>query len=127
MHYKEVQNYQVHNNVINREELLRRVDRDYELLEELFSVFIEDWPIQLKDIEEAINHSDFGRLKISAHRLKGSLGNLAANEAYNLAMKMEIAASQSELETVQHIYPNLVKQIHLVMDALESLVRNRQF
>ncbi len=127
MHYKEVQNYQVCNNVINMEELLERVDQDYELLEELFLVFIEDLPIQLKEIEEAINNGDYGRLKISAHRLKGSLGNLAATEAYGLAIKMEIAAGQGELETAQHIYPDLMKQTHLVTDALESMVGNNGF
>ena len=127
MHYKEVKSYLVQNDVIDMQELLERVDQDYELLQELFRDFVEDMPSQYKKIKEAINLCDCEQVKILAHRLKGTLGNLSAKRAYDLAKEMEIAAGQNKLETMQHIYADMTRETELAMDTLESLIRDRQF
>jgi HPt (histidine-containing phosphotransfer) domain-containing protein len=128
MYDKEVKNSQMDtSNIINKAELLERVDNDFELLQELLSVFVEDIPQQLKELEESINDSDCERIRALIHRLKGAVGNLAAEDAYELAAKMEMHASQGEISSVQYFYPNLKKQILLVIDALEFMVKNNGF
>ena len=127
MSYKEVKNSPMRTNVINRDELLERVDNDFELLQELFSLFVEDIPQQLTDIKEALNDHDAEKVKATVHRLKGTVGNLSAKDAYELTSKMEMYASQGELSSVQYFYPDLKKQILLVIDALESMVKSNSF
>lgn len=124
MHYKDVK---TNTNVINKVELLERVDNDYELLQELYSIFMEDIPQQLSEIEEALNDRDSVKVKALVHRLKGTVGNLSAEYAYELAAKMEMHAGQGELSSVQYFYPDLKKQILLVMDALELLIKSNGF
>lgn len=119
---KEVKNMQAAENVINKEELLERVDNDYELLKELISIFIEELPQQLRDIEGAINNQDSEKLRTSAHRLKGAVGNLAAEEAYEIAAQMELLGSRGELSSARYLYSDLKKQLKSVLIAMKLLV-----
>jgi HPt (histidine-containing phosphotransfer) domain-containing protein len=109
-------------NVINKEELMERVDGDYELLKELISIFIEELPQQLRDIEGAINNQDSDKLRKSAHRLKGAVGNLAAEEAYEIAAQMELLGSRGELSSARYLYSDLKKQLKSVLIAMKLLV-----
>lgn len=127
MYYKDVKNDQIVKNVINKEELLERVDGDYELLEELLSIFIEELPLQLQDIEMAIKNEDCEKLRTSVHRLKGAVGNLAAEEAYELAAQIELFASQGELSSARYIYPNLKKQLQFVDESVKNIINNNGF
>lgn len=126
MCYKDV-HHEVVESVINREQLLERVDGDFELLEELLNVFVEEFPSQLKEVEEAILTNDSEKLRKSAHRLKGALGNLAAEEAYGTAIAMETYAINRNMTAAQNLYLEFRKQIAMVMDALKSIVENRIF
>lgn len=125
--YKEVKMHRVSDEIIDRDELLERVDGDQELLEELFLIFVEEMPIQLKAIEEALNRQSCADLEKSAHRLKGGLGNLSAKEAYNLAAAMEMAASQDDLAKVNYLFADLVRETNLALEALGALIRNNGF
>lgn len=127
MYYKDVQHDHVMENVINREQLLERVDGDFELLEELFTVFTEEFPVQLKEVEEAILTNDAELLRKSAHRLKGALGNLAAEEAYATAIAIETHAIKRDMAAARNLYLEFGKQIMMVMDALKSIVGNKGF
>lgn len=127
MYYKDVHQSHVMENVINREQLLERVDGDFELIEELFTVFAEEFPIQLKEVEEAILTNDPEKLRKSAHRLKGALGNLAAEEAYATSIEMETHAINRDMTAAQNLYLEFAKQIMMVMDALRSIVGNAGF
>ena len=127
MYYKDVKNNQIVKNVINEEELLGRVDGDYELLSELLSLFIEELPLQLQDIEMAIKNEDCEKLRMCVHRLKGAVGNLAAEEAYELAAQIELFASQGDLKSARYIYPNLKGQLRLVDEAIKKMINNNGF
>jgi len=127
MYDKDVHHDHVMENVINREQLLERVDGDFELLEELFTVFVEEFPTQLKEVEEAILTNDAEKLRKSAHRLKGALGNLAAEEAYGTAIAMETFAINRDMTAAQNLYVEFGKQIMMVMDVLRSIAGNNGF
>ena len=125
--YKEVKMQQPSDNIIDRDELLERVDGDQDLLEELFLIFIDEMPVQLYSIEEALDRQDCNELKTSAHRLKGVLGNLSAKEAYSLAAAMELAGDQNELAKANYLFADLVRETNLALEALGALVRNNGF
>lgn len=127
MYHKEVQNQPTIEDIINKEELLERVDQDYELLEELHSVFVEDFSAQLSDLEAAISQRDWQALKAVAHRLKGALGNLSAKKAYDLAARIEMAACGGEINTIEALYPDLKNRVSLAIEALEYIIRENRF
>jgi two-component system sensor histidine kinase/response regulator len=127
MDYKDVHRDHVEENVINRKQLLERVDGDLELLEELLTVFVEEFPAQLREIEEAILCNDADKLRKSAHRLKGALGNLAAEEAYETAIAMETYGINRDMTTARNLYLEFGRQIMSALDDLKSIVENHGF
>lgn len=127
MYYKDVKNDQIAKDVINKEELLERVANDYDLLSELLSVFSQELPKQMQEIEMAIDDQDCEKLRTSVHRLKGAVGNLAAEEAYELAAKIEQFASQGDLTSAIYFYPHLKKQLRFVLESIKLMVKNNVF
>jgi two-component system sensor histidine kinase/response regulator len=124
MYYKDVHHDHVMENAINQEQLLERVDGDFELLGELFTVFVEEFPTQLKEVKDAILTNNAEKLRRSAHRLKGALGNLAAEEAYESAIAMETHAINRKMTAARNLYREFEKQILIAIDALKSIVGN---
>ena len=122
MYHKDVHHDHVEESVINREQLLERVDGDWGLLEELLAIFIKEFPAQLKEVEEAILSNDAERLRRSAHRLKGALGNLAAEEAYDTAIVLETHATNRDMGAARNIYLEFSRQVSMAVDALKSMV-----
>ena len=61
--------------VLDRKEALQRVMDDVDLLRTVFEIFFEDYPEQLRRIEEAVEANDGTTLQFSAHALKSGLGN----------------------------------------------------
>ena len=98
-----------------------------ELLEELLTVFVEEFPAQLREIEEAILCNDADKLRKSAHRLKGALGNLAAEEAYETAIAMETYGTNRDMTAARNLYLEFGRQIMSALDDLKSIVENHGF
>jgi HPt (histidine-containing phosphotransfer) domain-containing protein len=73
---------------------LDRVGGDADLLKELASIFIDDYPRQLKLIEEAIAAADWKTAEREAHGLKGAVANFGAADAMEAARKLEFAARE---------------------------------
>lgn len=127
MYYKDVHRDHVEEKVIDRKQLMERVDGDFELLKELLTVFVEEFPAQLKEIEEAILCNNSEKLHRSAHRLKGALGNLAAEEAYETSMTMETYGINRDMTAARDLYLEFGRQIAAALDDLKSIVENGGF
>lgn len=127
MYYKDVHRDHVEEKVIDRKQLMERVDGDFELLKELLTVFVEEFPAQLKEIEEAILCNNSEKLHRSAHRLKGALGNLAAEEAYETSMTMETYGINRDMTAARGLYLEFGRQITVALDDLKSIVENGSF
>jgi len=86
---------------------LDRVGGDADLLKELASIFIEDYPRQLKLIEEAIAAADWKTAEREAHGLKGAVANFGAADAMEAARKVEFAAREGRHSEL----PLLLRQV----------------
>jgi len=73
----------------NVQELLARVDQDYELLRDLVLIFKEDFPRHFRALQEAVSRADSAQVAAVSHTLKGMLGNLAATRAAACAADLE--------------------------------------
>lgn len=128
MYHREVQQNQMPvEGIIDKDELLERVDQDYDLLEELHPVFVADISEQISELENALSRRDLKAVQTTAHSLKGALGNLSAKEAFALASRTEKAASEGAISTVEALYPELKKQASLAMEALEHILHRSRF
>ncbi|HTP87040.1 MAG TPA: Hpt domain-containing protein [Bryobacteraceae bacterium] len=79
---------------LNLTAALDRVGGDEELLRELAGLFIDDYPRQLQQIEEAIGKQDWKTAEREAHSLKGAVANFGASDASEAARAVEFAARE---------------------------------
>ncbi|MCK4602141.1 MAG: response regulator, partial [Phycisphaerae bacterium] len=92
-------------------EALRRASGDAELLIELMGMFTDTAPEMLAAIREAIDSGDAEAVARAAHTLKGSVGNFAAKEAFDLALAIETAGRFGDLADVGSMFEKLAAEL----------------
>jgi len=92
---------------IDIDEALEIMDDDDELLRECFDDFLNDMPDYLNNIKHAIELNDGVELEKAAHKLKGSLKYLAANDAADISYKLEAAGNSNTLDNTSGLFDKL--------------------
>jgi CheY-like chemotaxis protein/HPt (histidine-containing phosphotransfer) domain-containing protein len=83
--------------ILDRKTLWERVAGDADLLREIIELFLVDCPERLMELREALTHQDCKALVRAAHRLKGALGNISANNALVAVRYVETAARAGDV------------------------------
>ncbi|MBM4258231.1 MAG: PAS domain S-box protein [Deltaproteobacteria bacterium] len=83
--------------IFDLDEALNRVDGDRELLREMAAVFLDEYPLLLTTMQDALSHGNAQTLTFAVHTLKGSVANFAANNAFEAALKLEKIGRQGNL------------------------------
>lgn len=89
------------------ETLKDNMDGDDSLMGEIIKMFLQAWPLYLKDIENAIEDGDAGRLRHCAHRLKGSALNACAGEIADSLYTLEQMGKNKEIKNARSVYNTL--------------------
>ena len=103
---------------------LDRVGGDADLLKELACIFIEDYPRQIKLIEEAIAAADWKTVEREAHGLKGAVANFAAADAMEAARKVEFAAREGRYGELPLLFRQVNDQLACVRKELDRLAES---
>ncbi len=82
---------------IDFEEVMEVMDDDEELLKECFDYFLANLPKVLKKIRASVDTRDATTLDKSAHKIKGTLRYLAANQAADVASQLEAMGKENKL------------------------------
>ena len=98
-------------NVFDGQSVLERVDGDWELLEQLVTLFLDSSPNLMAEIQDAIEHRDSSALHRAAHSLKGSVANLGGTAAQEAAMKLEQLGREGDMQDVDEAYLSLVEEV----------------
>ncbi|MFH2061140.1 MAG: Hpt domain-containing protein [Pseudomonadota bacterium] len=88
-------------NAVNIDELKEIMDNDMELIQECFTEFVRDWPMVYVQIKGAILEKKPDILDEAAHKLKGTLRYLAAQNAAQAAFTLESAGKNNDLSGVE--------------------------
>jgi signal transduction histidine kinase/HPt (histidine-containing phosphotransfer) domain-containing protein len=91
--------------------LLGTVDGDRELMTELGEIFLADYPVQMSQIRNAIDHANACHLERTAHSLKGALATIAADRARTLAYELEMVGRSARLDKAAAILQELSAEI----------------
>lgn len=95
--------------VFDIEAALERVEKDGELLVELYEIFFEDFEEQMNSLHEAIEVGKRGTVENITHSLKSALGNLGAMACFKAALALEKAGREGDTET----WPALAKELQV--------------
>jgi HPt (histidine-containing phosphotransfer) domain-containing protein len=106
---------------VRADDLLARIDGDRGFLAELLALFRADYPVQIRKGRDAVVRNDAAELQRAAHALKGTLRNLAAPVASNLAEELEGMGKSGDIGLAAGKMMELEAELAHVAKALESL------
>jgi HPt (histidine-containing phosphotransfer) domain-containing protein len=98
--------------------LRRRLSGDDELMTDIIGLFLEDLPVRLAAIQDALTRKDADALRAAAHTLKGSAGNLSADRLLEAAHALEGIAAESHLDAAEAAWRRLSVEASQATDAL---------
>ncbi|MCW5892946.1 MAG: Hpt domain-containing protein [bacterium] len=109
--------------VLDRDALLEQAGGDPELVLRLIELFAEDRAETLDAIQEGMAAADAKRVERAAHRLKGSLGTLAARAAHAAALRLETIGRTGSLVDAGAAWVRLQSELARLQPALDRVMR----
>ncbi len=107
---------------IDRQALMTRVGGDEELFLEIIQLFLLDCPARVAAIKAAVEGEDPNEVRLAAHALKGSAGNLSATALTSAARTLERIGAERRLDAAPAAFRDLVAQAAFAMDVLRQWV-----
>jgi len=93
---------------VNMKIVLEIFSNNQELLKRFFIDFMQNSEGILSDIQSAVEERDGDRIRLNAHKLKGSLRYLAAEKAIASASRLETIGREGHLEQADGAFEDLV-------------------
>jgi two-component system, sensor histidine kinase and response regulator len=109
------------NEVVNKSEVLSRLDGDAELLRELIDMFLADSNSLLEHVSKAVISQDPAGLERAAHKLKGSVSIFGSQAAIQAAQDLETMGHDRDLPHAGEVFAQLKNQIAELEEALGEL------
>jgi signal transduction histidine kinase/CheY-like chemotaxis protein/HPt (histidine-containing phosphotransfer) domain-containing protein len=117
---REVQPPVISAEVADMGKALKNVDDDRDLLNELIRLFLEDAPVQLKNIKDNLEKSDTEVVRRSAHTLKGMVSIFSAEPARLAAEYVEHMAGQDACIPATHDLEVVLLDLISFLDSYHS-------
>ena len=111
--------------VLDKAELLERIDEDMEFLAETVEMFNEDSPKILSEIRDAIKQQDASALTGAAHTFKGMAANFCAKRAVDAALALEMMGRNGDLMGATDALCTLEKEAKRLKSALAELLKGQ--
>lgn len=95
---------------------------DYEDLEDVVSVFLENLPKDIANLQQALKEKNYKQIYFHAHSLKGAVGIFGMDEVANLARALEQASRDEADEDLRRMGPDLIHALHLLSKEMVDAV-----
>lgn len=102
--------------------VLDRVGGDGLLLQEITRIFLDEYPVLLDRMKDAIQAGDAQGLEHSAHSLKGCVSNFGAEAVVSAALELENIGRSSRLEEAPVALAALERRFASLEPALSALM-----
>ena len=114
---KEAQSTQ---NVLDLNLVLATLEGDLELLQEMVDLFLAESHQLMLEIQESVKNHDPQLLELAAHRLKGSVSNFSAPDAYQAALRLEMIGRGGNLQHADRAVAELQQAMERLTPALAA-------
>lgn len=120
--YRVVKKYIDHGNpAIDLNGLLKAVNHDHELVDELVQILLTSYPVQLEEMARAIELGDSVALGKRAHAFKGAISNFGAPIAYEIAKGLERMGREGEIDEAARALEELRNEMERIAQHLLDL------
>jgi HPt (histidine-containing phosphotransfer) domain-containing protein len=107
-------------------DLLSRVENDVSLLGELVSIFKEEFPTLLRELQESIARKDIKKIEVTSHAMKGMLSGLSATRAAAIASQVEQMARDGKSSGLADSLTALECEVDNLLPELDAYVAEAQ-
>ncbi len=108
--------------VVDKAELMARIENDMDFLACALEVYQVDCPQLIHQTRDALSRRDAAALADAAHTLQGMLSNLSAHPAVETARKLEAIASRGKLSGAEQVLAALESESYRVRGALKEML-----
>jgi two-component system sensor histidine kinase/response regulator len=112
--------------VIDWEEAFNHFEGDVELMKEIADLFLEESPLLMDKMKDALSRGDCHALERAAHTVKGSVGNFVAKPAFQAAQRLEQIGRDGNMGEAREAYRALDEELERLKPALLALGRNKE-
>ena len=112
--------------IIDWEAAFKHFEGDVELMKEIAEMFLEESPVLMDTMREALDRGDSGALERAAHTVKGSVGNFAAESAFQAAQRVEQIGRDGNMVEAEEAYRALEEELERLKPALTALGRDKK-
>ena len=92
-----------------------------EFLRELIAVYLEDTPLRLAELDQALARQDALSIGKAAHTIKGSSSNFGATRLSKLAQQIELQGKSGNISESAPLCVRLRGEYDLVAEALKRI------
>ncbi|MFO8111691.1 MAG: Hpt domain-containing protein [Desulfosalsimonadaceae bacterium] len=108
--------------VLNRADLMDRLDGDHELAAELAELFISDVRDTLVSLQAAAEGGFTSEVERAAHSLKGAAANLSGERVRHVAAAVETAGKNNDMAAAAAAIKKLDPAVAELIDALNTQI-----
>ncbi len=102
--------------VIDRAVAMERMCGNEDLFQSLLRMLVDDAPVKVAQITEAVAGGDLRALRAASHTLKGSSATMAADRVRDAASKIEMAAEEGDLALASTHVNELKREVKLLCE-----------
>jgi HPt (histidine-containing phosphotransfer) domain-containing protein len=106
--------------VFDRKAFLERMMGDEELAETVLKGFLEDIPKQITVLKEQVEKGDAEMAGAQAHKIKGSAANVGGEALSGVALEMEKAGKERNLDKLTMLLPKLEREFERLRQAMQG-------
>lgn len=96
----------------------------FEVVDEIITLFIEDSAIRLQALGAAVSDKDLSRIRVEAHGMKGSCGNVGAAAISELSFAIETASQKGDFREAAELFSSLERSFPDLIATLEKIQRS---
>ena len=96
--------------VFDRDDLMRRIGCDEDILEEILQGFIDDYSVHLEKLQQALSDRNSDTTQRLVHLMKGAAANMSANPLRELVSRMETVLLKGEISHAAALLQQIKKE-----------------
>ena len=106
--------------IVDKAKALQRLDSDEELYQEVLEIFLEDTPIQLNNLQQALSNNAINEVLRLSHSLKSAAGNIGAERLSVASFSAEKAAKNGHIEDLPHLIASIQTEFNTLLEFLKK-------
>ncbi len=107
--------------IYNLDKINEMAEGDEDFINSVISVFLEEVPQDLEQLENALEQKDYEQVYQLAHKIKPNVDLLGMEQTRAIALQIEtLGKSSANMNEIQQVFPILKKDIDQVVSELKK-------